>query len=355
MEIDPELARKALAADLRNIIKKLSDERTCTASERAMLQRLALPPGIPNQARVLSLFKRWAAGGRLSADELAEISAFHDTLIAQTNGSSEPIVPTSPPLSLAPDGPRIAGSRVKYPDKLSHYEALYDTDERSLKRYVKKGRSANPPDLPPFHRPVEMPEWWARRMHNRCPAGILNAAEKARKAIASEPAPAQEQQPTTAADAPSRPAAVQRDFSDIQTLDIAANVEQLRRSLAIIERQLEEARRGEIVDGKLVIDDGAISSRQRDYRETFAELRKAENDLLEWKEKMGELVLRDEVRAENNRIAAAIYRAVVQLVKTVRPQISGKSEPEQDGIWRAEVLACFAALKTANFTTFEPT
>jgi len=55
------------------------------------------------------------------------------------------------------------------------------------------------------------------------------------------------------------------------------------------------------------------------------------------------------VRTENNRIASAIFNAVSRLVKTVRPQLSGKSDSEQDALWKSKVLECFAALKSSKF------
>lgn len=370
--LTPDLAEKVLTAEVRNMIKKVSDGGTLSASARAMFHKAALLPGLANQARVAALFKKWACGGRLAADELVELRAWSAAPPdALPDPAAEPM-PAAPsqPFALAPEaGPRFAGSRVKYPEPLATYAARYDCAERSIKRMIELGRYEGekprvPPDLPPLHSPADMPAWWDRRHPGvRCPAGILQAAAKARKVShISEPAPTLDSQPASASEpapepknAQPAPAAVQRDFSDIRTLDIAANVEQLRRSLAIVESQLEEARRGTVIEGKLVIDDGVITSRQRDYRETFAELRKAENDLLAWQQTMGELARRDEVRSENNRVAAAIFRAVMRLVTTIRPQLAGKPDAEQDRIWKDEVLACFATLKTAKFTTFDPT
>ena len=78
-------------------------------------------------------------------------------------------------------------------------------------------------------------------------------------------------------------------------------------------------------------------------------MRKSENDLLKWEQERGLVVPRDAVRAENNRVSSIIFNAVFRLLKTVRPQLSGKSDAEQDAIWKRETLECFSVLKSAKF------
>jgi hypothetical protein len=354
--LTPDLAEKVLTAEVRNIIKKVSDGGTLSASARTMFHKAALSPALKNQARVASLFSKWAAGGRLSADELSEMHAW--TILQDrpfVEEAPQCLEETGENFALDPDGPRIAGSRVKYPKKLADYAKQFGPngpDERTLKRYVQRGHLCKPPDLPPFHRPELMPAWWERRMKNsRCPAWILKAASQATAAKNTPPSAPEAAPPPSPESTPNQESSaplLSRDFSDVVTLDFAQNVEQLRRSLAISNLLLEEARAANPPDESL------ISSRQRNYRETYSELRKAESDLQEWKQKQGHLVSRDEVRSENNRIAASIYQAVLRLVKNVRPQLTGRSDAEQDRIWQKEVIACFTALKTAKFTGFAP-
>lgn len=65
------------------------------------------------------------------------------------------------------------GRRAKYAKGLKDYEPLYDTGERAIKRWVKTGREANPPELPPLDQPELMAAWWRRHMAQRVPAKLL--------------------------------------------------------------------------------------------------------------------------------------------------------------------------------------
>jgi hypothetical protein len=238
--------------------------------------------------------------------------------------------------SLSADGgPRIAGSRVKYPRDLEHYAGVYGHDVRTVKRWVSIGKAAAPMDLPPLHNPSKMPAWWQRRMQHQVPTVVLQAASSTAAAAPSR---------AVESVAPAAPAAPlgDRDFSDVETLDLIGNVEQLRRTVAVAKRLLDEALQGR--------DEGLITSRQRSYERAFDLLRKCEADVLDYKKRTETLVERSAVRAENNRIASAITTAVRRLVKAVRPQLTGKPDAEQDRIWGEETERCFAALKGARFT-----
>lgn len=264
------------------------------------------------------------------------------------------------PFELAAERPVVAGSRVRYPKPLDHYAALYDCSVRTIKRMIERGRRdgdalRDPVDLPPLHRPEKMPEWWERRMDYRCPAGVLNASSKAARCSRSreKPRPADPSPEVSVTPAPKDPpepsALAAATPLDRTGLDIEQNTEQLRQSLANARRALELAELGEDIEGVRKVDENLVARRGREYRETFSELRKAETDLLAWKEKTGRLADREIVRAENNRIAAAIFRAVSRLAKDLRPKIAGKPDAEQDRIWSDGVHACFAALKGADF------
>lgn len=334
--VTPELAQKVLAADTRNAIKAVGDGGTLGVPHRKLMESLARTPEAAKQARGAALLQKWVEGRDLTDAQRAELREVYPDIISAPDAG--------PSAESGDEGPRIVGSKVAYPRQLSFYAVLYGLDAtngvRTLKRWIAAGKAAEPMDLPPLHRPEKMPAWYGRRMAHRCPDNILLAAQKAaHDAGAALPAPT-----SVAADPPA-----QIELAAMPGLDLEANVEQLRRSLANSERLMEEARAGQMVDGQRIVDQGLVSSRTRDYRETFAEVRKAENDLLLWKEKAGSLAPVAEVRAENNRIAAAIFNALMRLVKNLRPQLAGKSDAEQDSLWKRELLACFTALKTARF------
>jgi hypothetical protein len=251
-----------------------------------------------------------------------------------------------------PQGPRIVGSRVRYAQPLSAYEAVYGVDDRTLKRLIKLGREVSPPDLPPFHLPADMPAWWTRRKpHRAIPDYILLAASKGTPpppppapAAAPKPAPVAAAQPDLPGTHAPPPPPAPRDFSKVKALGIEENVQALRESLAITLQLLNEARLGD--------DEGLIASRQKGYQSAFSELRKAENDLIDWQKQTGVLCVKSDVKAESTRIAGAIFGAVMRLVTAVRPKLHGKTDPEQDALWKDEVVKCFVTLRDCNFVDY---
>lgn len=385
-QVSPELAGKVLAAEKRNAIKGVGDGGTLPTPLRKEMQMAALTPELAAQQRAASLLSLFCAGKDLSAAQWEEIRAAHPGFAeippppsatpppspppsgfgSSNEGEKSNTAPgAAPPLHLDPEAPRLTGSRVKYPETLATYAERYGSDERTLKRWVFRGRWQDaagtqprvPPDLPPFHRPAELPAWCERCMQNRPPEWVLRVAHEAARAaepttpppLAADPIVAPEPAaPAAAPPAPSIPLPGQlppRDFSDVRALDFEANVEQLRLSLAIDHRLLDEAKLGQ--------DEALTVKRQRAYRETYDLLRKSESDLIAWKEQVGKLAPFDEVRAENTRIAASIFAAVLRLVRNIRPKLAGKPEPEQDALWKEETLRCFVSLRDARFLDHE--
>lgn len=327
--LTPEVALELLHADEKNIAEKLAAGQTLTSRERKHLEEIA-------RTR---------------------------TATAAVAPTPSP-VPAAPAFDLDPEaGPRLIGSRVKYPEKLAHYATLFDTAERTIKRWIVTGlyedsaatRRRQPTDLPPLHRPAEMPAWWERRMRIRCPAGVLSAAQRsgapsAPRTAVSTPAPTVPVFPS--ADAPqSDSLRISPDYSDAVPLEFPAQVAAMRREQAIIKQRLETTRRGQLVNGQLHIDEGAVESLQRQSLAIGESLRKAENDLLAYQREREILVHREDVRAENNRIASTIFQNTRALVRKVRPQLAGKPPAEQDRIWDLALLHAFDALKDAKFTT----
>ena len=77
MNITPELAAKVLDADLRNIVKKVSDGGILSPSERQMLQNAAFPESQAKAKRAVALALKYSSGSRLTASELAEVREMH--------------------------------------------------------------------------------------------------------------------------------------------------------------------------------------------------------------------------------------------------------------------------------------
>lgn len=287
------------------------------------------------QARRASLMKVWATGSRrLSVAEKAEIADLISEPPAEAAASGTPPILTPEPAPAEATAADIA-----------RWGELYGTSRRPLYKWIAFGREKHDPC--PLDHPARMPLWWAMHMKHRVPEKILAAARQA-SAEAPSPAAAASESPSPTATLPPPPAG---DLFATASLDFAAQVEQMRGEQARIQRQLDDARRGKEVEGQLFIDQPAIESLLRQRLSIQEPLRKAEGDLTDWLKQREILVPRADVRAENNRIATAICGAVMRLVKSVRPQLAGKSDAEQDRIWHTETLACFAALKTAQFST----
>ena len=285
------------------------------------------------QARRASLMKVWASGSRrLSADERAEIANLIET---PSPAEQEP----------TPDKPPEPATTEATAAQIERWSQLYSTSRRPLYKWIAVGREKHDPC--PLDHPTQMPLWWATNMKHRVPEKILAAARQA-AAEAPPPVVADATAPAPLAPGISEPA---DDLFALVSLDFEAQVEQMRAEQARIQRQLDEARRGKLVDGALFVDQAAVESLLRQRLAIQEPLRKAEGDLTDWLLKREKLVWRDEVRSENNRLASAICNAVLRLVKNVRPQLAGKSVAEQDRIWSAETLGCFTVLKEARFTS----
>lgn len=183
MNITPDMAAKVLDADLRNIIKKVSDGGVLSASERAMLQNCAVPGGEVKARRAAVLLTKYAAGSRLSAGELGEIREVHPDFLpeAVAQEASEPL-PLVPKLHLTPEAAPSQGDTEISRVQLDRWSETYGTQHRQLRRWIARGRERNDPC--PLDDPEQMPIWWERNMEKpkRAPDKVLAAAESARVA-----------------------------------------------------------------------------------------------------------------------------------------------------------------------------
>ena len=184
-DITPEIASKVLSADLRNLIKKISDGGNLSSPERELMQGFIGTVELTEdhaRLRISSLLRKWSLGQRLSKDELSEISG------------------------LLPDTSEISKRKTKetYNKKLEEYEPIYGQKPnraRTIKRWISTGRKTSPPDLPPLDEPSMMPSWWVRHMKQKVPAKVLAAAGQHQPkptAPAQPSAPSDPVQPSTA-------------------------------------------------------------------------------------------------------------------------------------------------------------
>jgi hypothetical protein len=246
-----------------------------------------------------------------------------------------------------PDPAPFSGAEAESTaEQIARWESVYGTKRRQLFRWLATGRAHG--YACPLDHPVEMLRWWSPpRMLQRIPEKLLAAA---RHAAAAAPAPAGPQSPP--ASKPALPAPPAGDLFDAPSLEFPAQVEQMRGEQARIQRQLDDARRGRLVDGTLYVDQSAVESLLRQRLAISEPLRKAEGDLTAWLERRELLAPTAAVRGENARICGAIFAAVRRLWKTVRPALAGMTDAQADQLWEGEACKCFAALKEAKFTDF---
>lgn len=179
------------------------------------------------QARVHNLLKEWAGPRprRLTLVEIAEIRAVLPDFDPQPPGLAPAAgddllrIPSADPAILQPAAVEAEASA----DQIARWEAIYGSKRRQLFRYLATGRDNHDPC--PLDDPLQMPAWWSRNMHQRCPAKIINAAQAVRQTTAEAPPPA-------AADgaAPSLPGAAATVDLDDTTLDDGEEV-RIARSL----------------------------------------------------------------------------------------------------------------------------
>lgn len=280
----------------------------------------------------------------------------------------------APPLELVGEAPLPARLVGFFNHPLKHYAAVYgyaaEGDAKTIKRFVKKGKEAQPrPDLPPLDDPAQMPAWWRRNFPNReVPPGIRRAASAVHYVAAAvvpeipppvAPADSSSSPPPIAVVSPlSPPPASSSAPTSRNVLDFAGQVDELRKvasdHLAELKKLSAEEMPATIVDpvdqakwGQAKAE--KIASAQKTLTSSLEILRKSENNLVQWQQAHGELWNRAEVAVEVVRVISAIDSAVKRLVKTVRPQLVGKTEAEQERIWNDARRDCFRILKLSKF------
>lgn len=152
-EVSPEMAEKVMAADMRNIIKKVGDGSPLSPSERELMGRyLAASAEVEDlaKARIAALLRRWATGSKFSKSELKELEAHF------SGTEAKPAKPS-----------RLTHDRYDQPLRVYALKIWPDKDTvssvRTLKRWIAKGKKTS--DLPPFDDFPRLAAWYER--HHR--------------------------------------------------------------------------------------------------------------------------------------------------------------------------------------------
>jgi hypothetical protein len=211
MNIDPELAAKVLLADVRNIVKKVSDGGILSATERALLQTFALPDNPAKAKRAMALALKYSNGGRLSATELSEIREVHPDFAPDAvpiDGGEPAVVPPaagSPALTLTAEPSPSAGDKEVSAADLARWSELYGPAHRQLRRWIERGIERGDPC--PLDDAMKMPAWIDKhleKIRSNVREKVAAAAEAARAAAPapSDLPPASSSEPASEAPAP---------------------------------------------------------------------------------------------------------------------------------------------------------
>lgn len=264
------------------------------------------------------ILARWAAGQRVAKadlDLIADlINAARDLRTSPAaSGPSVPSVTEAAPVKLVLETAESSAPSPTYRHSYEHYaETLPVFDEatkvdsrvRKIKRWVRDGRAHQPrPYLPPLDEPSQLAAWWSTVRRRRVPAEFLKIAAPP-PVVAGQVAPAEKSptlpQPTPPAPG-AAPAAPLGEFKlDLSTVT-ESGVEQSLRDLRVAATGAFQAYRDALAVGR-----ADLEVRRRAWVELTDQLRKAEAAAAKLLADRGELVRRDELRAELRRVHASM-------------------------------------------------
>lgn len=340
--LPPGAAGKVLAADLRNTVAHVAAGDRLPEADRGRLETAALKDADPDtvarlaKERQANLLRIWASGRRrLNPDELQELA---------------PILP-SDALARQPRPP-------DHQPKVSDYAKIYGVAERTIKHWSQIGRSAKPPDLPPFDEPAKMKDWYARNKKNRVPDRLVQLSAQVARLEAGQPlhfpakaAALAEAEPATghvSGSSPRAPAAAAPAGIPATVPRAAA-----RGYLATLERLREaESAAGERYT-RLILEVGKESEAEqarRAWESLTKQMRAYEKDAREVLEASGQLWPAAEVKAVIFELHAPLRDSIESLYDRLESKLDTLPRAERKKAFRAEVARLFAGLLANRFT-----
>ncbi len=285
-QVSPDLARKVLAADLRNAIKEVSDGSKLAAPHRKTMEGIALTPEMAAQQRALSLLQKYCDGHELKPSQWEEVRATHP-------GFATVHPPVEQPPVLEPEE-----SKAEWKPKLTKadetlYQEIYKKNWRTIRCWITRGEENGDPC--PLNDPVKMLDWWGRNMKWRVPAEIEAAAVSASKALPAEPEIEQPREPTLpVASDPAGPPAVP-PLPSGQKIDIREFDPEEGDRLHEL-KQLQVAKFSQLREALLAGNDA--TSLETKYFRLTETIDKIESRAVERMRKRGQFLLRVDVERE---------------------------------------------------------
>lgn len=327
-EITPDLAKKGLEADARNMLTEVAHGGTLAQGKRQLLLTSIVGSASPeelHESRISALLLKYAQGKRLAKEELEELAPFlPDESAAYSNA--------------------ITKDAYKLPYK--EYVPIYGKQIRTIKWWIQQGKAAEGgPDLPPLDCPAEMPAWWKRRMKQTCPKSVVDAARAAAGPSPSAPTATPGTRP--ALPVGSTPVAAPR----MENLAVSSQ----EQSLLHLKEQLARARHDLLEEqNKAEPDPVKLETKERKWRELRNEVDKAEEAVFKMRSKQGKLVDIEQLGAELQPMLVTVAESVRSLITRLKPRLTAATnDEERDAIWQAGVDECFTELISNGFINRE--
>lgn len=312
-QISPDLAKKVLTANIRNVVQKVQDGKTLTEAEIKNFESHVIARDGLLKARQESLLKKWIRGGRLTDEEKAEIGDIIEV-------GEEP----------------RGRKRGKYQREQKDYAELFGTSDRTIKRWVKTGKNTGV--LPPLDDPAAMPAWWAAHYKQRVPECIVAAANAA--------APATAPAPDTIPDSPPKEAVSARTDSIIGLgTGFGEMLERVRGAEREAYIEYHVALRGG--------DESRLTLTRKTWGELSRQLRELERDAHDILSRSGSLIEKSLVEKLIAEIHAPIINGIRSMWRRVRERMMTTVESQQDRVWQEEVDRLFFRLSDSGFTRDE--
>jgi hypothetical protein len=293
--LTPDVAEKVLRADLQNTVAKVAAGGKLAATDRQRFEAASVPasPTAEDLARLrlnrqAALIRRWAEGGKLTPDEMAEV---HPILPAELLASTPAQICTH------------VRTRTRLLKAYEDYAKFFGKGLRTVKRWAAVGKAKGDPF--PFDDPPSVPAWWGRNMEYSIPAEVLAACTGEPPAATSAPPLGDKppDPPGAKTEPPSNRQAI--NVHDLAAIGLKENVERLSRIHRANLELLEKA-----FGGSSDID---LQLRQKNVEKSARMLSDAQRNYDAYQKEHGELVELAEVKREMLRVHASMAQSLVSI------------------------------------------
>lgn len=310
--LEPDLAGKVLAANLRNLVKKIGEGGTLTTAERQMMEQAEAERMLVEElqrARRAALIRKYTQGHRLNAEEHAEIAG---------------VIPATAAVVKRVTSATYKCTLKVYAEKLQAAGMPECKDPvRRLKYWIKMGREdekgqlRDEPDLPPFDDLKEMAAWWRRVMTYKAPKFITDLEHDGLVEAASKPEePKNELSTSTRPEESTVPSYGEIKLDEEVGNDVGVRVAY---GLAIDSlKRFEEARKsGNFKLARLI---------REELRSDLTALRHEQTAALKVLEGKGDYLRAKELMPEVNRLLAMLdtsfFNAMEEAIRRANPKLS---------------------------------